>query len=217
MHRGESKAWSGGHLGGPNVRAGLEGVMLEFSHWSPVITVPVHPQAQITEASLMDLAWVGAEIFRPSLEPLPLLNPKAPHMGSTVELPQPRSEGPAPAGVWEGRAHFRKSVWWDVGVLQAERLRMQKPGGASGPGLLGKPGLHVLSVQNRVWLGSGPWNGRWRRCTWVLMVLGTMEGCEQRRNTVWVRVFKVFSQLEKGWWGQWVIWRLSPSPKSHSW
>lgn len=56
MHRGESKAWSGGHLGGPHVRAGLEGVMLEFSHWSPVITVPVHPQAQITEASLMDLA-----------------------------------------------------------------------------------------------------------------------------------------------------------------
>ena len=23
-----------------------------------------------------------------------------------------RSEGPAPAGVWEGRAHFWKSVWW---------------------------------------------------------------------------------------------------------
>ena len=45
------------HTALPNLSKsdGLEGVMLEFPHWSPVIPIPVHPQAQITEASLMDL------------------------------------------------------------------------------------------------------------------------------------------------------------------
>lgn len=61
--------------------------------------VTVRPQAQFSEASLMDLTQVGAETFRPSPEPPPLLNPKAPNTGSLFRSLKPRPEHPAPAGV----------------------------------------------------------------------------------------------------------------------